>query len=82
MGRSSKKSMKKLKRRLQVAAAALLLAGVGAAGVAGLVTVDRNTRKTGFSHAPSLVEWDRGPAGGYSFEFFGGKYTLTLRWPW
>lgn len=82
MARRPKKPMKKLKRRLQVAAAVLVLSGIGAAGVAGLVTVDRNTRRTGLSHAPSLVEWDRQDTGAYRVELLGGKYILQLRVPW
>ena len=48
---------------------------------AGLVTVDRNTRRTGLSHAPALVAVEEPHPRQYRLEVLGGRFTLTIRLP-
>ena len=48
---------------------------------AGLITVDRNTRRTGLSHAPALVEVTQPQPRQVRLEVLGGRFVVTVHLP-
>ncbi len=71
-----------LRRRLQIAAASVILACLAATCLAGLVAVDYNTRKTGLSHAPGLMDIQEVAPKEYRLDLLDGRYSLVVKIPW
>ena len=73
---------RRLKNGLRIAAASGVIAALVVTCAVGLAAVDYNTRKTGLSHAPGLVDIQEVAPREYRLDLFDGKYSLVVKIPW